>query len=161
MKKFIFIVIVASLFFTLSCSPDDNLKSKAPSDSKEITWLSNIDNAINIAKKKDVPVFIHFTGSDWCGWCTKLKNEVYDHDSFIQYTKDNLVMVKLDYPRDIEQTEETKTYNREMLEKYEIQGFPTVLLLDSNGTLISKTGYKPGGPDEYIKHIKLLINSTK
>ena len=36
--------------------------------------------------------------------------------------------------------------NRALAERDAIQGFPTMLLLDSEGGLIGRTGYRPGGP---------------
>lgn len=157
MKKIAFVIMIASLFFSLSCTSKEVPAAKAENTVNEINWLENVDEALTVASEKNVPVFIHFTGSDWCGWCKKLKAEVYDHSPFIDYADKNLVMVKLDYPRSIPQSDETKAYNQEMLKKFRIQGFPTVVLLNSQGAEIGRTGYQQGGPEAYIEHLKTMI----
>lgn len=121
---------------------------------KEIDWKTNVEEAIELAKENDQHVFIHFTGSDWCKWCIKLKEEVYDKDEFISYANENLVMVKLDFPRSIPQTEEVKAYNQMQAQKYGIRGFPTVILLDKEGRVVGQTGYQYGGPAKYVEHLK-------
>jgi hypothetical protein len=32
-----------------------------------------------------------------------------------------------------------------------------VLLLGADGKVLGRTGYKPGGPDAYITHVKSLL----
>lgn len=159
MKKIIIAIMITSLFFSLSCTNKGDTAEAKKSSTVSINWLDNIEEAIAEAAKRDLTIFIHFTGSDWCGWCKKLEAEVYDHENFINYANENLVMVKLDYPNNIPQSEATKIYNQKMLSKYGIKGFPTVVLLDSTGKEISRTGYQPGGTENYIKHLQSIISS--
>ena len=70
----------------------------------------------------------------------------------------NLVLVKLDFPKNIKQSKETKLYNRNLANKYKIKGFPTILILDSKGKLLDTTGYLPDGPVNYIKSLEKIIN---
>ena len=102
-------------------------------------------------------IFVDFTGSDWCGWCFKLDDEVFSQQEFIEYAQTNLILLELDFPRNIPQSEETKLYNRSILERYKVKGFPTILLLDKNGNELNRTGYQPGGAQKYVEHIKALI----
>ncbi|MEA1972379.1 MAG: thioredoxin family protein [Candidatus Cloacimonadota bacterium] len=125
---------------------------------QEIEWYKNIENALVEAEKEDKTVFIHFTGSDWCVWCHRLEGEVYEKESFMKYANENLVMVKLDFPRNIPQAAAEKEYNNIQAQKFMIRGFPTVLLLDKNGKLVGKTGYQRGGPDNYVEHLKSFID---
>ena len=39
-------------------------------------WLVDINEAYAISNKTGKPIMANFTGSDWCGWCKKLKAEV-------------------------------------------------------------------------------------
>jgi len=159
-------ILLLTIFLVLSCT--DNKKANVQHKSKvtlekknksDIVWYSNIEEAVNIAKQKNKPILLQFSGSDWCKWCIRLNNEVLHTKEFSNYAKDNLILVNLDYPRSIPQTEQTKAYNQEMLQKYGIRGFPTVLLLDKNGNVLHQTGYRPGGPIEYIKHIKQVLEN--
>ena len=124
---------------------------------KELNWLTNLEVAQQIADEKDLPIFVNFTGSDWCGWCIKLVDEVFSKQEFIDYAKGNLVMVKLDFPKNIQQSNETKIYNSKLATKYEIQGYPTILLLNSEGEVLAQTGYQYGGVKKYIDHLKSLL----
>ena len=45
-------------------------------------WTSNFDEASKQAAGEKKDLLIDFTGSDWCGWCIKLNEEVFQHDAF-------------------------------------------------------------------------------
>ena len=102
-------------------------------------------------------MLVNFTGSDWCIWCKRLSSEVFQQKDFESYAKDNLVLVMLDFPKDIEQTQEIKEYNNKLAQKYGIQGFPTILLIDGQGKLVAQTGYQPGGAAKYVEHLKSYL----
>jgi protein disulfide-isomerase len=120
-------------------------------------WLTDFEEAKKQAAEKDLPILADFSGSDWCGWCIKLDEEVFSEKKFQSYAEDNLVLFLADFPRKTEQAEELKTQNKALGVKYEVRGYPTVLLLDAEGTVLERTGYKPGGAKEYVKHIKELL----
>ena len=104
-------------------------------------------------------VLVNFTGSDWCGWCIKLKSEVFNHKEFADYAEKHLVLVELDFPQRIEQSQETKDYNKATAQKFGIRGFPTIVLINGSGSEIAKTGYQEGGPLAYVEHLKGFIGS--
>ena len=124
----------------------------------ELTWENNLEQAIDQAKKEKKAVLVNFTGSDWCIWCKRLSSEVFQQKAFEDYAKESLVLVMLDFPRSIEQSVETQNYNRNLAQKYGIQGFPTILIFNDQGKLAGQTGYQPGGPENYIDHIKSYLN---
>lgn len=127
-------------------------------ENNAIKWFTNLEEAQAVAQDKNVPIFIHFTGSDWCGWCFKLEEEVYSKKVFQDYVAENMVMVVIDFPREIKQSAETKAYNESLARKFGIRGFPTVQLLKSDGTSLAQTGYQYGGAEKYIEHLEELIN---
>lgn len=119
-----------------------------------LNWEDNLETALQKAKTENKAVLVNFTGSDWCQWCIKLSDEVFSKSEFEDYAEENLILVRLDFPRSIEQSTETKAYNNQLAQKYGVQGFPTVLLFNSSGNLVKTTGYLPGGPVTYIDHLK-------
>ena len=129
----------------------------APVIETHSVWIEDFDKAKKQAKAENKYMLVDFTGSDWCGWCIKLNNEVFTQKEFLQYAQDNLVLVELDFPRGKPQSAEIKKQNNELATKYGVRGFPTILILDPNGELVAKTGYQKGGPVAYIEHIKGLI----
>jgi protein disulfide-isomerase len=102
-------------------------------------------------------VLVNFTGSDWCKWCIKLNDEVFSQSEVESYAEKNLVLVRLDFPRNIQQSNETKMYNNTLAQRYGIQGFPTILVFDNQGKLVAKTGYQPGGATNYVSHIQSFL----
>ena len=112
----------------------------------ELTWGTDLDAALAKAKKEKKLVVMDFTGSDWCGWCIKLKKEVFDTSDFETYAKDNLVLVEVDFPSKKQQTKELKKANEKLKDKYGANGFPTIVVLNSEGKEVWKQiGYMAGG----------------
>jgi len=120
-------------------------------------WLTSLEAAKAEAVKRQVPILVDFSGSDWCGWCIKLDKEVFSKEAFKAYAKTDLVLLLVDFPRKSKLSETLKKQNDLLAEKFEVQGFPTVLILDAQGKELARTGYRPGGAEEYIKHVKSLV----
>ena len=156
------IIIVATLMLTflvfISCHAEKESTEKS-ANTAELNWLENLEEAVDTAEANDQPILVNFTGSDWCGWCKRLHSEVFSQTAFIDYAGKNLVLLKLDFPKYIQQSEETKKYNSDLLTKYGVRGFPTILLLNSKGEELKRTGYQPGGAEAYIKHLEELLSS--
>jgi protein disulfide-isomerase len=127
------------------------------SQETNIAWLTDFEQAKKAAAEKKLPILADFSGSDWCGWCIKLDKEVFSQKEFKEYAKNNLVLFLADFPRKKNQDDKTKKQNNDLLKKYAVEGFPTVLLLDADGKVFATTGYKPGGASAYIEHLKKLI----
>jgi thioredoxin-related protein len=118
-------------------------------------WGTDYAAALKEAKASNKMILADFTGSDWCGWCIKLDKETYSQPAFKNYAKQHLVLLKLDYPQNIEQSEAVKKQNEELKEKYNIEGFPTTILISPAGKeLDRKVGYVEGGPAAMIQWIK-------
>ena len=148
MKKSLFVLLVLTAFL-LGCSKNGS--------SDNLSWETNLETALQKAKAENKAVLVNFTGSDWCQWCKKLSAEVFSQDDFEKFAEEKLILVKIDFPRSIEQSMETKLYNNQLAQKYGIQGFPTILILKNDGRLALTTGYVPGGPLNYIQHLQPYI----
>jgi len=122
-------------------------------------WYEEWDAAAKVAKKSGKPILADFTGSDWCGWCIRLKNEVFKKKEFARWAKKNVVLLELDYPRAKEQPEEIKKQNAELKRKYRIRGYPTILFLDAAGKVLGQSGYKPGGPKKWIQSAEAILDA--
>ncbi|HEY0369086.1 MAG TPA: thioredoxin family protein, partial [Chthoniobacterales bacterium] len=100
-----------------------------------------------------------FTGSDWCGWCIKLDREVFSKPEFKAYAEKNLVLLELDFPRGRELTPSERAQNQQLAMKYQIEGFPTIVVLDGEGKMVGEIGYTPGGPAAFIAELEKLRKS--
>jgi len=115
-------------------------------------WETNYDAALAQAAKDNKMVLIDFTGSDWCGWCIKLDKDTFSQSAFQSYADKNLVLLELDYPQGKPQTAAVKKQNAELAKKFNVEGYPTLVLLNSKGKEIARhEGYLEGGPAAFIK----------
>lgn len=120
-------------------------------------WTSDFAAAKTKAAEEKKDLLIDFTGSDWCGWCIKLNDEVFKKDPFKAGVKDTFVLVEIDSPQDKSKlSAETQKQNTELAEKYAVQGFPTILLCDADGLPYASTGYQKDGPEKYVEHLNEL-----
>lgn len=124
-------------------------------------WSTDFEAAKKTAAEKKLPILADFSGSDWCGWCIKLDNEVFSKKEFKEFAKDNFVLFLADFPRKKQQDEKVKKQNADLSKKFSIEGFPTVLLMDAEGRVFARTGYERGGTGAYIEHLKKLISGRK
>ncbi len=114
-------------------------------------WGNNYKEALATAAKENKKVLLDFTGSDWCGWCIRLKKETFDQPQFKEFADKNLILVEVDFPQGKSLAPEVKKQNDALQEKYHIEGFPTIVLLDPQGNIIKQnSGYLPGGPKGFI-----------
>jgi thioredoxin-related protein len=126
-------------------------------------WVADFDEAVKLAKAEKKDLLVDFTGSDWCGWCIRLHEEVFQHESFYATAEKDFVLVALDFPRDeaIKAKVPNPTRNRELANIYGVQGYPTILLMTAEGDVFGQTGYQAGGPEAYLEHISTLTTEGK
>ena len=101
-------------------------------------------------------VLLDFTGSDWCGWCIKLDKEVFSEPSFQAYAAQNLIFVEVDFPRNKSQSAEVKERNQKLQQKYGVRGYPTLIVLNPQGSQVAQLGYQPGGAGPFIGSLEAL-----
>ncbi len=122
-----------------------------------MNWYKELDPAMAAAKKENKPVFMLFTGSDWCPWCMKLDGEILSTPDFESFAKDNLVLLYIDFPRANQQSEAERQANRSLAVKCGVEGYPTVILVSADGKMLGRTGYQRGGAAPFIESIKSML----
>ena len=99
-------------------------------------WISDFDAAKAKAAQENKAILADFTGSDWCGWCIRLRQSVLDTPAFEAYAKDKFVLAEIDVPQAPKLSPEQMQKNRLLCEQYNIQGFPTILVMDAEGRVM-------------------------
>ena len=125
----------------------------------DLNWLTDYDAAKSKAKADNKLVLLDFTGSDWCGWCKRLNAEVFSKPQFQDYATKNLVLVELDFPRYKQQSDSVKKQNMQLASEFQIEGFPTLVVLNAAGKKVGELGYMEGGPDAFIAALEKLRKS--
>ena len=120
-------------------------------------WMTDYEAAKAKAAAENKDLLMDFTGSDWCGWCIRLKDEVFDREAFSSKVGDDFILVELDFPEDTSKVPaETREQNKNLAIKYSVSSYPTIVLADSKGRPYAQTGYQPGGPEKYLEHLGFL-----
>ncbi len=125
------------------------------------TWNTNLEAAQAVAGVEGKDLFVYFAGSDWCGWCDRFHKEILTTSRFESYLDENFVPVLIDFPREIEQSEELEADNQVLARRLGVQGFPTIVLMDSEGNELGRLGYLPGGPNNYIAEVRSVVRSNR
>ena len=124
---------------------------------QKAAWTTDLAAAKQLAKKTNKILFVDFTGSDWCSACMIFKAEVLSKKAFLDYAKKNLILVEIDFPENKPQMPAQRKMNEALSRQYNIEGFPTVLLMDGNGEIIAQTGYREGGAEKYVEYLKSVL----
>ena len=125
---------------------------------QELVWYDDVEQAVKISEQTKKPILFFFTGSDWCGWCIKLQNEVFKTAEFTKWANEKVILVELDFPRRKILPEKIQAQNNELKNFFQVGGFPTVWLVNAhktddgkiNLTQLGRTGYVAGGPKAWL-----------
>ena len=127
----------------------------APPGNGPAVWETDAGAAMDQAKARNCRVLILFTGSDWCPWCKKMDAEVYSRPEFASFSRRELVLLKLDFPRHTAQPDAVRSQNAGLRERYGVSGFPTAVLVDATGRVVTTIeGYQQGGPGHFIEMLR-------
>lgn len=136
--------------------PGDSSSTQTAPNQARAGWLTSLEQAQEQAKTEHKLVLLDFTGSDWCGWCKLLDKEVFSQAEFKEYASKNLVLVEVDFPRLKQIASATRAQNERLALKYQVQGFPTIVVLNEDGKKVAEFGYMQGGPGAFIAQLEKL-----
>ncbi len=153
MKKILFLLALTLCSFSI----------QAQTESQE--WYSDVNKAIQKSMETGKPMFLFFTGSDWCGWCIRLQKEVFQTPYFTNWAKDHVILVELDYPRKKQLSAEIQQQNQTLQQIFQVQGYPTVHFvnpqLNTDGTVnfnsLGQSGYAAGGPESWCASANSML----
>lgn len=127
-------------------------------EGRKAGWHEVYDDAVKEAEETGLPLLVFFTGSDWCGYCVKLKKDVFEERKFQKLADENLVLFVADFPKKKKQKSDIAEQNKELKKKYSFGGYPTVFLTDAKGKQYEKfAGYKD--LREYIEQIENTLET--
>lgn len=152
MKKLISILL---LFLTINVFAQEG----------ELDWHTDVNKAIELSIESEKPLFMFFTGSDWCGWCIRLQKEVFFKPDFVKWAKENLILVELDFPRRKKLDESLKKQNDNLRQMFAVRGYPTGWFVvpeiedkKVNFKRLGSQGYVAGGPTNWINGANKILS---
>ncbi len=103
----------------------------------------DLETAILEAKKQNRPILVDIY-SDWCAACYELDEKTWPDEDLRAYIQSNYIAIRID----------TDKIRPDLAKRYQIIGYPTVLILDADGQEIRRSlGYR--SPKDMLKFIKL------
>lgn len=160
------LLVCASIHFTTAQAAQKAADGKADNSAAMTKgaamgkWTQDYDAALKLAKEKNLPIMLDFTGSDWCPWCQLMDRRVLDTDQWLAYAKNHVVLVKLDFPRNQDLVpEDFRQRNQDLSDQFGIEGYPTYVILASDGkTELGRLGAgRDKTPESFIGEMKDLF----
>ena len=133
---------------------------------KESAWHTDVNKAIKLSIQQEKPIFLFFTGSDWCIWCKRLVAEVFEKPAFKKWASNNVILVELDFPKRTPIADQLKKQNEQLRQLFGVRGYPTgwfVTPKQENGKInfdkIGSQGYVRGGPKPWIEAANQILKN--
>ncbi len=124
---------------------------------RKARWTEDLDDALAESKEYDLPILYLFTGSDWCGYCIRLHDQVLTEREFEKYADKNLVLLLLDFPQN-KQKRSIAEQNKKLKSEFGVRGYPTVWIVGADGEKLGKIGgYSNWSPEEYVAKIEKIL----
>ena len=125
----------------------------------DFKWMTDFEAAAALAKKTNRPIFLHFTGSDWCGWCKLMEKNVFSQDAWKAYATDAIVPVIADFPRDKAKLASGQLEkNNALAKKFGVRGYPTYVVLSSDGKELGRLGAdRQATPASFITQLREVL----
>jgi thioredoxin-related protein len=128
-------------------------------------WGTDIEKAKEKAGLEHKLILLNFSGSDWCGPCIRLHDEIFESDAFKIFADDHLVLVNADFPRMKKHLlpKDLQKKNDLLADKYNKDGaFPYTVLLDANGKIIKTwDGLPQGTAEQFVSQVKVFCDAHK
>jgi protein disulfide-isomerase len=163
------LIYLLALTFTLSIA-----HAETHVDANGLTWHTDLAVAQKKSEDGKKPIFAFFTGSDWCGWCKMLQKNVFAKQKFIDWAKEEVVLLELDFPKRTPQKREQQIQNQNLQRALGVSGYPTVWLINAekkdNGGFhlkkLGKLGYPRGGEkgkeeDVFLMQAKAILDRAE
>ncbi len=122
-------------------------RARAGMGERRARWSSSLSSAEFESAKYGLPIYLLFTGSDWCPPCQSLERRVLASREFQAFADERLVLMKVDVPRGGMRSGDL----RQLMTKHAVNSYPTVVILNPEGKEMGRvSGYSGASAAEYL-----------
>ncbi len=109
-----------------------------------MNWLYDFDDGLRKARVDNKVMLLYFC-AEWCGWCKKLVQEIYDNQNIVLFLNEQFVCLKVDIDQ-----------NLTLAENYQNHIVPTTVFISSNRIELGRIeGYI--SPDQFLEYTKGIL----
>ena len=113
------------------------------------------EGVFQLASKTQKYVLLVFAGSDWCAPCIRFEKDVLTQPEFNSFAERHLVIFTADFPQRKSLSKEMVIGNEKLAARYNPKGlFPNILLIRSDGSLLSTLPYHGQSAVQFVNEIK-------
>lgn len=141
-------ILILSLLLALigashvNCSAYPQRKIEAAKH--QLPWQSSLNNCKIAARQKHKLIIVDVY-TDNCHWCNRLEHETFQNPGVVAELSDRFIWLKLH-----------ARVNAAELKPYVISGYPTVLVIDAQGKVVTSiSGYLP--PEQFAERMSILL----
>lgn len=118
--------------------------------SKNIHWIQNFDEAVAASRSSSKPILILFTGIRWCGPCRTLEKDILTQPEFIDAVSSKFIFLKAEL-HDPTEAGMAKSPYKPLFDRYEVKFFPTMEIVNADGSRLFTLPYQPGNAAGYAQ----------
>jgi uncharacterized protein YyaL (SSP411 family) len=127
-------------------------------------WQTDFEKARQSASAEHKLIVLNFSGSDWCGPCIRMHNEIFESNDFTQYAGQHLILVNADFPRlkKNQLPKDQQRKNDQLADVYNKEGiFPLTLLLTPDGRVLKKwEGFPNVSAGQFTNEVKVIFDGA-
>jgi len=145
-KRFLSMLLLCGGIATLSAFSGSGSFSPAMAGTaaSPMRWGHDLRKSLDEARGSNRLVLVDVY-TDWCHWCKVLDSDVYSDPQVASYLNGNFICVKVNG--------DDPTLGTWVKTKYDVSGFPAILLLKDKETVVGRIGgFEP--KDQFLGHIK-------
>lgn len=152
---------IISLFtFSLVMSQSHAGQSNQYIPSKNIHWTTNFEEAAAASRSTSKPILILFTGTNWCGACKTLERDILSQPQFIEAVQSHFVFLKVEL-LDPSEKGMANSPHKALFQRYEVKFWPTMEIVEADGSRLFTLPYQPGNPAGYAKVLLAKLQQAK
>ena len=145
------------------CPSGESAQESGPAaraDSRDAVWTDDIDGAFRAAADSGKPVFIDFTGSDWCGWCKLADRNIFSTSAWADFA-DEVICLKVDFPRNGRPDVMTMNRREQLAKAFGVEGFPTLVLATADRKALAQFSAGRKGAKEFIDEVRRVLPAKR